>query len=408
VGGTNKVDRSSQVSGQGTNGVDIELRGIAHHYGEIPILHDIDLRIEPGEFLALLGPSGSGKTTTLNIIAGLVQPSAGRVLLGGRDVTGMSSRRHGLGIIFQNYALFPHLTVERNVMFPLKMRRVPKAEARQRARDALGMVRMGQLGNRLPSTLSGGEQQRVAFARAVVFNPPALLLDEPLSALDLHLREELQLEIKRMHRELGVTFVFVTHDQTEAMTLADRIAIFNNGTIEQIGRPEELYERPSSVYVARFLGESNLFNGTFVAGRHAYLRTEVGDLPVPIQEVVPNAGTHTLMIRPERLRILPLGEADSSASLSIGGRVEDIVYRGPARNVYISHVSGRHFIVREQAGGYTSIRPDDEVAVSWQIEDGVLISRHCRSVSCEERSIHALGERVSAGTQDSIQGVRTI
>ena len=359
----------------GTRGARIELQEISHTYGSTEVLREVSLSIEAGEFVALLGPSGSGKTTTLNVIAGMVHPTRGRVRIAGKDTTGLSSRHHGLGIIFQNYALFPHMSAERNVMFPLRMRKVPKPEARKQARAALEMVRMGQYADRLPSQLSGGQQQRVAFARAVVFQPPALLLDEPLAALDRHLREELQLEIKRMHQELGMTFVCVTHDQGEAMTLADRIAIFNNGAIEQVGTPSELYERPHTTFVARFVGDSNLFPGTLIGGAAPVLRTEVGDLACAASAGVGDSGGQvSLLVRPERMMVHRQvdGIADGPR---ISAVVEAVSYQGAFSNVYLrSSVSGRRLIVREPLGARASIGPGEQVTVWWRPDDAVLVA----------------------------------
>ena len=234
------------------------LDGLFKRYGEAVALDGISLVVEPGEFVSLLGPSGSGKTTTLNLIAGFAKPTAGDILMDGRPIAELPPHRRDIGVVFQHYALFPQLTASENVAFPLRRRRVPKPEIRERVTSALEMVELEGLEDRHPRELSGGQQQRVALARAIVFNPRVLLMDEPLGALDRKLRDSLQRQIKRLHQELGITFVYVTHDQDEAMSLSERVAVFNNGRIEQIGTPVELYEQPNSRFVAEFLGESNV------------------------------------------------------------------------------------------------------------------------------------------------------
>ena len=276
----------------------IELRGVGKTYGDAVALHPVDLDIRDGEFFCLLGPSGCGKTTTLNIIGGFVQPSAGVVRIGGEDMTKRPPNRRPVNTVFQSYALFPHLNVVENVSFGLRMSRVPKNEQRERAREALDLVGLGTFAERPVSQLSGGQAQRVAIARALVNRPSVLLLDEPLGALDLKLRKRLQTELSLIQRHVGTTFVFVTHDQEEAMALADRIVILNDGRIEQIGTPEEIYRRPASLFAADFIGESNIFKGkkdgtTFVLENGARL---------PISDQAPDAVT-SLVIRPEALRI---------------------------------------------------------------------------------------------------------
>ncbi|MBB1652067.1 ABC transporter ATP-binding protein, partial [Delftia sp. UME58] len=230
-------------------------------YGDFVALAPTHLDVARGEFLTLLGPSGSGKTTLLSLIAGLAQPDEGRVLIDGADVTYGAPYERDIGMVFQNYALFPHMSIEENIAFPLKMRKVPAAEARRRAHEALEMVRLPHVASRLPRELSGGQQQRIALARCMVYRPAIILMDEPLGALDKKLRDQMQLEIKRIHRELGTTIVYVTHDQEEAMTMSDRICLMNGGAIEQLGTPADLYFRPRTLFVADFLGESNLLQG---------------------------------------------------------------------------------------------------------------------------------------------------
>jgi putative spermidine/putrescine transport system ATP-binding protein len=242
----------------------LSISGLGKRYGDFTALAPCDLEVADGEFLTLLGPSGSGKTTLLSLIAGLSQPDAGTLSIKGVDVTWSPPYERDIGVVFQNYALFPHMTVLDNIAFPLTMRKVGAAAARRQAMAALEMVRLPQVAQRLPSELSGGQQQRIALARCMVYKPSIILMDEPLGALDKKLRDHMQLEIKRIHRELGTTIVYVTHDQEEAMTLSDRICLMNAGRIEQLGSPADLYFRPRTVFVADFLGESNLFDGTVV------------------------------------------------------------------------------------------------------------------------------------------------
>jgi putative spermidine/putrescine transport system ATP-binding protein len=250
--------------------VGIRLRGIAKGYGRQPVLHDLDLEVVPGEFISMLGPSGSGKTTILKIIAGFEDPDRGQVFLGERDMTGVPPERRNIGVVFQNYSLFPHMNVAANVGFPLRMRRMPKDQQREAIRRALALVALSDYEARMPNQLSGGQQQRVAIARAIVYEPDVLLMDEPLGALDRRLRADMQLEIKALHERLDVTVVYVTHDQEEALSMSDRVVVFNKGRIEQVGDPRAVYRRPETLFVADFLGDSLSVSAT-VGGRRARL-----------------------------------------------------------------------------------------------------------------------------------------
>ena len=236
------------------------MRGVAKRYGPVVALNAVDLTVRKGEFLTLLGPSGSGKTTLLNVIAGTVAPTTGRLWIGGRDVTDLPSSERRLGMVFQNYALFPHMTIFENVAFPLRVRKLPWTEIKRRVAEALVLVRLPDVGARKPRELSGGQQQRIAIARCLVYNPDLILMDEPLGALDKKLRDQMQLEIKRLHSNLGVTVLYVTHDQEEALVMSDRICLMNAGRIEQLGDPHELYFQPKSVFAADFLGDSNILD----------------------------------------------------------------------------------------------------------------------------------------------------
>ena len=309
---------------------DVVLDKVRKSYGETVAVRNVDMRVAPGEFVTLLGPSGCGKTTCLRMVAGFVEPDAGRVIIGGRDVTTMTPHRRNTGMVFQSYALFPHKTVAANVAFGLKMRGVTRSETDKRTQEALRLVRLGQLADRYPSELSGGQKQRVALARAVVIQPQVLLLDEPLGALDLKLREELQVEIKRVQSTLGITTLFVTHDQGEALGMSDRVAVMREGEIAQIDTPEALYERPNSEYVANFVGRTNLIE-VVIQSRDAdgsYRVESVGDgggtfSVAGLQHGSFATGERCLLAaRPEHVRI---GADEVNVTQ---GRILDITYRG--------------------------------------------------------------------------------
>ena len=278
-------------------------------FGPIVAVRNVSFGLAPGQFLSLLGPSGCGKTTTLRMIAGFEQPSAGRIVLGGRDITGLAARKRNIGMVFQSYALFPHMTAAQNVSFGLEMRNIGRAERDRRVARALDIVRMSRFGERTPKNLSGGQQQRIALARALVIEPDLLLLDEPLSALDLKLREEMRDEIHRIVRELGITTVFVTHDQGEALVLSDLVAVMNDGRIEQIGTPLQVYRTPRTAFVADFIGSANVLKGRMHDG--LVFQTDIG-LALPISARPPN-GVDALAVRPEDIE---LGSDGASGSIS--------------------------------------------------------------------------------------------
>ena len=283
---------------------DVQLESVTKTFGDVVAVDDLALEVAPGEFFTMLGPSGSGKTTTLRLIAGFELPDEGRVLLKGLDVTRQPPFARDVNTVFQDYALFPHLTVGENVAYGLKVKRVKRAERNRRAAEALQLVRLGGLEARKPSQLSGGQRQRVALARAIVNHPQVLLLDEPLGALDLKLRQEMQIELKRIQQEVGITFVYVTHDQEEALTMSDRLAVFNNGRIEQVGAPAEVYEHPETEFVAGFVGVSNVL-----------------ERPLDGQP-----GRFT--VRPEKIRILEESDTAEAGAHSETGRIRDVVYVG--------------------------------------------------------------------------------
>jgi putative spermidine/putrescine transport system ATP-binding protein len=356
----------------GASGARVELVGLSKRYGnsEPPAVDHIDLDIQPGEFLTLLGPSGSGKTTTLNMIVGFTEPTSGRIELNGKDVSRTPAHKRNFGMVFQNYALFPHLTVAQNVAFPLRERKVPAAQTAKLVGDALDLVDLGGMGNRRPHELSGGQQQRVALARAVVFSPSVLLLDEPLSALDRKLRQSLQREIKRLHDELGLTFVFVTHDQDEAMTLSDRIAIFDRGGIVALGTPAELYHRPTTTFVARFLGESNVFAGHYRAA-DVY---EWHDRKWAVGEPGDGTEQQALIVRPERMRVSPDEESVPSGSNVAPATVTDVSFYGTYYRIELAFDDDSVGCAVLPVGAPASAAPGTRVVAHWRPEDQVLVS----------------------------------
>ena len=347
----------------------VAVEGLVKHFGAVKAVDGVSLAAQSGEFLALLGPSGSGKSTILMCIAGFETPGAGRVTVGDRDVTSVPPQRRNLGMVFQRYTLFPHMSVLDNIAFPLKMRGVGRAERETRAREALATVRLADYGARMPAQLSGGQQQRVALARAIVYRPPVLLMDEPLSALDKALREEMQLEIKHLQRELGVTVVFVTHDQTEALTMADRIAVLNHGRLCQVGTPRELYETPGDPFVARFIGETNMIDGRAVNDAPAGGRIAVrlgGDAIVEATAMAPLSRDATVVIavRPERLRLSTSGDG------LLHARVREAIYAGVATTYVLETADGTTLRMRSASGANALDMPaDGAVSLSWAGED---------------------------------------
>jgi putative spermidine/putrescine transport system ATP-binding protein len=279
--------------------VPITIASVSKTYQEVIALDAVDLEVESGEFITLLGPSGSGKTTLLMVLAGFTRPTAGTVHIDGHDITRQPPHKRDLGMVFQSYALFPHMTVGANVAYPLKVRKIARAETEQRVRAALDLVQLAHVAERMPDALSGGQRQRIALARAIVFEPRILLMDEPLSALDKKLREQMQIEIRHLHERLGITTVYVTHDQREALTMSDRIAVINEGRIVQVDTPEQLYNRPNSLFVADFIGES-----TVLALRRGNGSLLLGDQPVKTEHAMPESGAAYLVVRPEKLEFV--------------------------------------------------------------------------------------------------------
>jgi spermidine/putrescine transport system ATP-binding protein len=345
---------------------DLELVGITKRFGEFTAVDEVSLVMPSGSFFALLGPSGCGKTTMLRMIAGLETPTAGRVLIGGRDVTTTKAHERPVNTVFQSYALFPHLDVAENVAFGLRRRRERDVDARVAA--ALELVELGAMAGRKPTRLSGGQQQRVALARAVVNNPAVLLLDEPLGALDLKLRRQMQVELKRIQNEVGLTFVHVTHDQEEAMTMADTVAVMNAGRIEQLGPPQELYDLPRTAFVANFLGRSNLVPGTVVDGGDV-LGIDAGGvrMQLPASRAAVSEGEVLVGIRPEKVRLLTDDAAPEPGATVLGpGTVEDVSFCGVSTE-YIVRVPGVGPLVvfAQNLAADVPVARGDEVRLTW-------------------------------------------
>jgi putative spermidine/putrescine transport system ATP-binding protein len=346
----------------------LRLHNLAKSYDSTTAAVDgVSIDIERGEFITLLGPSGSGKTTTLLMIAGFERPTSGAIELGGADLIAMRPYQRNIGMVFQNYALFPHMTAWKNVVFPLRMRRFPRHELRERADRMLDLVGLRQFADRYPRELSGGQQQRVALARGLVFNPDVLLLDEPLGALDKNLREQMQLEIKRIHRELGITMVYVTHDQTEAMTMSDRIAVFRDGKIEQIGSPLDVYHRPINRFVGEFIGESNFFAGRIDSSGGVDL-TGIGPVRLAHTQTLPS-GDILVMIRPERLRLRDSLSATDNLFEMI---VEDVINYGDSILV-IGKTHGLALRARIFGSGPDALAPGVALTLAWAPSDAHLL-----------------------------------
>jgi spermidine/putrescine transport system ATP-binding protein len=346
----------------------IELRGLTKRFGDFAAVDDLSLEIAAGEFLTLLGASGSGKTTTLRMIAGFEPPTSGEILMAGTPIAALPPFKRDINTVFQHYALFPHMSVRENIAYGLRMRRVPSGEREERVSKALAMVKLEQLGARSPRQLSGGQQQRVALARALVNRPRVLLLDEPLGALDLKLRKEMQLELKHLQTHLGITFVYVTHDQEEALTMSDRIVLMRQGRIAQVGAPRDLYDRPASRYVADFIGETNLLPGTVVENAPGMVSLRVGDAVLRGLSDTPLAdGSEAwLTVRPEAIA-LSNGAAPAGHN-AIAGTVADAVYAGSALRVHVTLSGGRRVVANVPSG--TSTTRGAPVTLAWPIEQG--------------------------------------
>ena len=356
-------------------GRDLRLEGVTKRFGDFVAVDDLTLSVPQGSFFALLGPSGCGKTTTLRIIAGLEDPTQGQVFIGEEDITGLRPYKRPVNTVFQSYALFPHLSIAENVAFGLRRRGIK--DFKSRTRDMLGLVQLEPYADRRPAQLSGGQQQRVALARALVNEPGVLLLDEPLGALDLKLRRQMQIELKRIQTEIDVTFVHVTHDQEEAMTMADTIAVMNNGVIEQMGHPEELYENPETTFVANFLGQSNLIVTEVLSSSPERVSVDCHGQQLEID----SARSHTdsgrgwLGVRPEKITATARGaEGRNGANLLSGGRVSDVSFVGVSTQYLVAMPWGQELMVFEQNTGHRAqLRNGDEVDLAWAPEHAFLL-----------------------------------
>ncbi len=344
----------------------IELDGVAKRYGVHAAVDSVSLSIGEGEFFSLLGPSGCGKTTTLRMIAGFVPPDEGRIVLDGRDVTAVPPNRRPVNMVFQQYALFPHMSIYDNVAFGLSVKRVPRREHRERVMEILRVVALEGFERRRPRQLSGGQQQRVALARALVNRPAALLLDEPLGALDVKLRRQMQLELKRIQHELGTTFVYVTHDQEEALAMSDRIAVMSSGRVEQVADPREIYERPATAFVADFIGSLNALDVTVdeVVGGYAVARLGERDrIVVPVDGAAPAGSTLRVAVRPEWVRI---GESADDGS-RLAGTVADVVYLGMYTQFHVDTAAGR-VVSHRLAADAPRLAAGAPVSLSWDAD----------------------------------------
>ncbi|GAA0586232.1 ABC transporter ATP-binding protein [Caenispirillum bisanense] len=355
----------------GTEAPLVAFEGVQKTYdGEILVVKDLNLEISKGEFLTMLGPSGSGKTTSLMMLAGFEVPTHGDIKLAGRSLKNTPPHKRDIGMVFQNYALFPHMTVEENVAFPLSVRKVNKSDQLARARKALDMVKLSGMGSRRPAQLSGGQQQRVALARALVFNPQLVLMDEPLGALDKQLREHMQIEIKHIHESLGVTVVYVTHDQSEALTMSDRIAVFNDGIIQQLAPPSDLYENPQNSFVAHFIGENNILNGTVetVDGGFCTVRLDSGEQITARAVNIGGPGSRTsLSFRPEKVEIEGVGPDHPNR---LPARVQETIYLGDHMRVRMKVAGNDEFTVKMRfRSGRAVPHPGEEMFVSFAAEN---------------------------------------
>ena len=353
-----------------SNDILVSFRGVQKSYdGENLIVKDLNLDIRKGEFLTLLGPSGSGKTTSLMMLAGFETPTAGEITLAGKRLNNVPPHKRDIGMVFQNYALFPHMTVAENLAFPLSVRGMSKADVGERVKRALSMVQLDAFSGRYPAQLSGGQQQRVALARALVFEPQLVLMDEPLGALDKQLREHMQMEIKHIHERLGVTVVYVTHDQSEALTMSDRVAVFHQGEIQQIAPPRELYESPRNTFVAQFIGENNRFAGQLVArdGERCTVQLGRGE---KVEALAVNVGQPgdavSLSIRPERIR---LNAAAEGCANRFSGRVSEFIYLGDHVRVRLEVCGKTDFFVKQPIAELDpALAVGDVIPLGWQVE----------------------------------------
>tara|TARA_Y100000590_G_scaffold179491_1_gene204600 strand:- start:618 stop:1703 length:1086 start_codon:yes stop_codon:yes gene_type:complete len=336
--------------------------------GEVLVVKDLNLNIQRGEFVTMLGPSGSGKTTTLMMLAGFETPTNGEIFLENKPISKIPPYEREIGMVFQNYALFPHMTVQENLAFPLEVRKFSKSEITDKVKKVLEMVELNEFGTRFPAQLSGGQQQRVALARALVFEPRLVLMDEPLGALDKNLREQMQYEIKHIHERIGITVVYVTHDQSEALTMSNRIAVFNDGVIQQLSTPDVLYEKPENSFVAQFIGENNRFSGTIksVEGEFCIVEIDGGGSTKALKINVGEVGERTqLSVRPERVSV----NDTSSTENKFSGSVEELIYLGDHIRIRLNVSGNNNFIVKIPNEGIINFKEKDNVNLNWLSED---------------------------------------
>lgn len=348
----------------------LELKHITKNFGTTEVLRDINIQIDKGEFITLLGPSGCGKTTILRIIAGLEEPDSGKVYLNGEDVTDSEPNKRDVNTVFQNYALFPHMTVEENISYGMKLRKTDKKQMAAKVAEALELVQLSGYSKRMPSELSGGQKQRVAIARAIVNNPKVLLLDEPLGALDLQLRRQMQTELKRLQKKLGITFIYITHDQEEAMNMSDRIAVMREGLFEQIGGPAQIYDRPETSYVAEFVGNANLIHGkvTSIQDNIAEIETAGGVVQVRVRDKLPDiAMTVTLAVRSENVRLYK-----DSVEPGIKCVLKDMSFSGGVQKIILQLEDGTE-VVSSSLGMSFAYEINSDLYISFEAEHGVLV-----------------------------------
>ncbi len=360
-------------------GYQLELINVSKLFGDVRAVDDVSLSIQHGEFLTLLGPSGSGKTTSLNMIAGFEIPDRGEILLENEDITTVAPNDRGIGMVFQNYALFPHLAVSDNIAFPLKMRKTPGHTIQQAVREALELVKLPGFGSRYPHQLSGGQQQRIALARAIVYKPKILLMDEPLGALDKKLRDHMRLEIKHLQESLDITVIYVTHDQEEALTMSDRIAIMNEGKIIQLDTPVALYESPANLFVADFIGESNFLKGQFAETDDVRTAVETAEgLKVWVtkfNQAAPGEAV-SVAVRPEKIQILTADVPDANnIANQFNGRIEEIIYVGEARIYRVSLAPEVLVDVKVQSGpSAQNFKVGGDITIGWRIRHGLALT----------------------------------
>ena len=356
----------------------VQFKNVQKSYdGIMLVVKDFNLDVAEGEFITMLGPSGSGKTTCLMMLAGFESATHGDILLDGQSINDVAPHKRNIGMVFQNYALFPHMTVAENLMFPLEVRNMPKSDAQKKVQKALDMVQMGSFGQRRPGQLSGGQQQRIAVARALVFDAKLVLMDEPLGALDKQLREQMQYEIKHIHDKLGVTVVYVTHDQSEALTMSDRIAVFDDGIVQQLASPTELYEKPDNAFVAQFIGENNTLRGKITSIDGGDCRVDIDGHGEMIAQAINTGGVGdmtTLSLRPERVWLDP----DDSFPNVFEGKVEELIYLGDHIRTRMTVCGHDEFIVKiPNSTDHKDLQVGDTAKIGWKVED-------CRALDCAE------------------------